>query len=358
MKIVTKTNENGYTSYNLKKNDGTLLYNEYQSFIEKIGNFFIVSNGYCYLIMDDNCKDAFNGGDILTQWRQAFAFANKYIVVSYNDFSMDWEKTPKLMNILRLDGTKVLSENVENIDCTNDRKYLIISDSTKENLFRDSVNILNKDLDKVLKFNATCIYYIDEEKDLFNVQTESGWQVYNNQGVLVFPKNKNEFLNCPISYIKENDTFLVTFMGHKHYIYDNNFQLLLNGISFENIFCNFSEGFYTVKINGKWNFVDMDGNFLIKDETLNIVHAHSFHNGYAMIYIVDENDKYYANLIDRKGNFIVKSKEFTDFRTFKGCTESEFFIGCKRLENGGFTKCVYYKGSEELYSNDISFLYK
>ena len=364
MKIVTK-NFKGDKLYNIKNDNGELLFSEYQFYICQVGDFFIIDHNCYYNVINIEGKDAFTNSDTLTYWKQAFAFANKYIIVEYPYTNI---RKYENMNILSLDGAKMLEKNIDYITPTENGKYALINEVNRECFFSVYSNVLNNKLEKIFNFDAKSISYISE-KDLFNVQTESGWQLYNNKGELVFPKNG--YSKQRITYIEENETYIFTNEKEKNIIYDNNFQPICNGLCFDNLCTCFRNGFYTVEYNGKWNYIDIDGNFLIKDNTLNIVHANAFHNGYGIIYIQKIESPYklaydgssyeniYAKLVDSEGNFVVKSNEFTDFRTFKGCVESEYFIGCKRCDSGyGFTQLVYLKGSEELYSQDLSIVNK
>ena len=69
---------------------------------------------------------------------------------------------------------------------------------------------------------------------------------------------------------------------------------------------NFSEGYARVKLNGKWNFIDKDGNLLWKgDEWFDYVCY--FWEGYARIKL---NGKY--NFIDKEGNLLWEGEKWFD----------------------------------------------
>ena len=87
---------------------------------------------------------------------------------------------------------------------------------------------------------------------------------------------------------------------------------------------NFSEGYARVKLNGKWNFIDKDGNLLWKgDEWFDYVGLF-LSEGYAEVKLDEKG----WNLIDKDGNLLWKGDEWFDYVCY-------FWEGYARIKLNG-----------------------
>lgn len=81
-------------------------------------------------------------------------------------------------------------------------------------------------------------------------------------------------------------------------------QKLKNGENPDDIFTFvgqiLKDGYATVKLNNKWNFIDKQGN-LLSNQWLD--YAHDFCNGFA---VIGEKNKHGYNLMDTQGNILSK----------------------------------------------------
>ena len=95
-------------------------------------------------------------------------------------------------------------------------------------------------------------------------------------------------------------------------VVDNALQRLSNGENPRDVFdyCYDSiEGFAVAELNGKWNFIDTEGNLLSPNQWFD--ECGDFDNGFAKVYL---NEKW--NFIDTEGNLLSKNQWFDDCGSF------------------------------------------
>lgn len=161
---------------------------------------------------------------------------------------------------------------------------------------RVKYNIITPD-DKLI--SPTWYDRIEYFGEVFKVRKDGQDNYMKKDGTLLSP---NEwFFRCYDQYIPERHNYGWIIVNRKgggcNYINSSSG----NFLSQTNFLCctDFNEGFGRVKLqNGKWNFIDLEGNLLL-NTPYDLVHP--FHEGFAAV--AREGDRLY-NFIDLKGNIL------------------------------------------------------
>ena len=272
-----------------KKNKTDYLYREVRYSVHS--NMFVVQKNKTYGLLD---KD-FNV--IIEPKYNELLVAGIYVNASIGEE----------MYVFDLNGKEIKNSEYIGLEKTSTEKYYIAID--KENYM---YGVLNEDMEVVLEPTYDYIREV-ENTDLIVATKGDSITIFSaNMKKLVSVNNASmDIVNNHIKILTDDSTEYFTMSGKQ---VDNMTVYLKNEI-------------YADKKNGKWGFVDLEGNVVVKHQYDKVTEVNSY--GFAGIY---SNGKW--GVIDGKGNIVLKPK-------YKSETEEPSFIGEYYIDGNECTNIIY-----------------
>ena len=213
---------------------------------------------------------------------------------NYDDDSQIFDEALSFINEI----LKQYSEKLKQQEEAEGTRYLCIAKVDDKYGFIDRYGfwVIKPQFDYVLDFHKG-FAYLDIESSPVNV--DGKWGIIDREGNWFIHPKYDDY-----SYIYEG--WAILHDNHGYFYVSEDGHKRLNDESFEDANA-FSEGLASVKINGKYGFIDKSGNIVINP---NFEDANAFSEGLAYVKI---NGKY--GFIDKSGNIVI-NPNFEDANAF------------------------------------------